>query len=111
MTAYYVNSLRRARRDAQAIVDWLASRSPKGAERWEEALRKALERLAEDPLACGEAPECVRSPVKLRQILFKTPKGKYYRAVFVVVENEVRVLRIRRPHQRVMRKRDMPGLD
>ena len=110
MTPYYVNVLRKARRDAGAIVDWLTTRSPRGAERWEEALRKALERLAENPLAYGEAPERVRSPVKLRQILFKTSKGKYYRAVFVVVSSEVRVLRIRRPHQRVIRRRDMPGL-
>jgi plasmid stabilization system protein ParE len=110
MTPFFVNVLRKARRDAQAIVDWLATRSPAGALRWEAALRAALDKLAEDPHACGEAPEQVRPPVKIRHILFKTRKGKYYRAVFVIEEYEVRVLRIRRPHQRVMRRRDMPGL-
>jgi plasmid stabilization system protein ParE len=110
MTRYYVNVLRRAQRDSQAIVDWLTTRSPAGARRWEGALREALVKLAENPDSYGEAPERVRPPTKIRQILFKTPKGKYYRAVFIIVDEEVRVLRIRRPHQRVMRRRDMPGL-
>lgn len=110
MTPYYVNVLRTARRDARAIARWLNTRSPTGAIRWEKALADAIRRLGENPLGYGEAPERVRSPVKLLQILFKTPKGKNYRAVFVIVGDEVRVLRIRRPHQRIMRRRDMPGL-
>ena len=110
MSAYSVVVAKRARRDAVAIADWLLKRSPLGAERWATAYNEALKKLADDPLQFGEAPERVRTSVKLQQILFKTPKGKYYRAVFIVVENEVRVLRIRRPHQRIMRRRDMPGL-
>jgi plasmid stabilization system protein ParE len=110
MTPFYVNVLRKAWRDAQAIVDWLSTRSPAGAMRWEAAFRTALKKLSENPHGCAEAPEQVRPPVKIRQILFKTPKGKYYRAVFVIEGDEVRVLRIRRPHQRVMRRRDMPGI-
>jgi plasmid stabilization system protein ParE len=84
MTPFYVNVLRKAWRDAQAIVDWLSTRSPAGAMRWEAAFRTALKKLAENPHGCAEAPEQVRPPVKIRHILFKTPKGKQYRAVFVI---------------------------
>ena len=110
MTSYFVNVVAQAERDAEKIFDWLAARSTAGATRWAMALRTAYERLAENPLAFGQAPERVRPPVKIRHILFKTPRGKHYRAVFVIEGDEVRVLRIRRPHQRVMRRRDMPGI-
>jgi plasmid stabilization system protein ParE len=110
MTTYRVILLRRAERDAEAIADWLTKRSPAGALRWQEAFAAAVEKLAESPMACSEAPERLRPAVDLRQILFKTRKGKYYRAVFVIADRTVRVLRVRSPHQRLMRRRDLPGL-
>lgn len=111
MTPYQVIVMIRAVRDAKSIIDWLGVRSPTGAQRWKNAYAATLSKLAKDPLACGEAPERLRPSADLRQILFKTPKGKYYRAVFVIVGEVVKVLRIRGPHQRLMRRRDMPGID
>jgi hypothetical protein len=52
-----------------------------GAQRWRDAFAAAIDRLADNPLACGKAPERFRPTVDILQILFKTSKGKYYRAV------------------------------
>ena len=47
----------------------------------------------------GLAPEDEFTDAKLQQFLFKTRRGRTYRGVFVVVDNEVRILRIRGPGQ------------
>jgi plasmid stabilization system protein ParE len=111
MTVFRLNVLAKASQDAAAIVRWLTKRSSAGALHWVDAFNKALDNITSDPLRFGEAPERVRIPVPIRQVLFKTRRGKFYRAVFIVVDAEVRVLRVRGPHQRLLRKRDMPGLE
>lgn len=110
MIAYRLNVLAKAETDALKIARWLGKRSPKGAYSWVDAYEDALARIKRDPLSFGEAPERVRPPRDIRHVLFKTRRGKYYRAVFIVVGDEVRVLRVRAPHQRILRRRDMPGL-
>lgn len=98
----------RARRDADGIATWLFKRSPFGALRWIMAYDAAQEKLKQDPLMYALAPEDNRFDLGLRQIFFKTPRGKTYRAVFTAVGEEVRILRVRGPHQRLLRRRDLP---
>lgn len=87
-----------ARRDADAIVDWIAERSSAGALKWRDAIAAALSRVADAPDGCGlaeEADEIIG--YTSRQFVFKTRRGRSYRGDFVIVDDEVRVLRIRGP--------------
>jgi plasmid stabilization system protein ParE len=97
--AYTVRTLPRAEFDAQQIYEWLKSKSPDGAIRWWLAFLDACDRLKLQPLSHALAPEDERSGREIRQILFKTSHGRIYRALYVVAENEVRVVRIRGPGQ------------
>ena len=105
---YRVSVLDRADRDADAILRWLSKLSPRGAIRWLFAYNSIKEKLARDPLSHGLAPEDGRVDFELRQIFFKTPRGKRYRSVFTVTGDEVRILRVRGPHQRPLRRKDLP---
>ncbi|HZZ78699.1 MAG TPA: hypothetical protein VFE62_09280 [Gemmataceae bacterium] len=107
MKAYEVLVLARAARDVDSIFAWLTKRSPVGAVRWADAFKQVKLRLAEDPLRFSLIPEKLRFFHDVRDILFKTRKGKLYRAVFAIVGHEVRILRVRRPGQRPIRSRDL----
>lgn len=88
--------LRRAENDVRKIVSWIRDRSRVGAVRWYEAYEAALKRLEFEPTGYSLAEEAEDFPESiLRQFLFKTRRGLQYRGVFIVVEDEVRVLRIR----------------
>ena len=97
--SFGVRILPRASSDADSIFHWLAGRSPRGAARWYAALLSAAASLAVDPLRHGIAPESNTVGREIRQRFFKTPRGRVYRLLFVVVEHEVRILRIRGPGQ------------
>lgn len=89
----------RAERDAQQIFDWIAERSPQGADRWFIALEEAVQKVLRNPGNYALAPEneIVRSD--LRQFLFKTRQGSVYRGLFIFSSDEVRILRLRGPGQ------------
>lgn len=97
----------RAHRQFRHFVQWLTARSPEGAERWITAFEAAVSRLEQDPESYGLASETIRSFRELRQTFFKTLRGRKYRIVFVVVDVEVRVLAIRAPGQRPLKRRDL----
>ena len=96
---FHVRILRRAERDAQQIFEWIARRSPDGAVRWWNALAAAVAKLTLNPIGYGLAPEDEWTDHELRQFLFKTRRGRMYRGVFVIVADEIRVLRVRGPGQ------------
>ncbi len=108
MTSHRVIVLARAARDTEAILAWLKTRSERGALRWKAALDSASVRMSEDPLRFPLIPEKLRLRFEVRNVLFKTRKGKFYRAIFTIVGDEVRILRIRRPAQRPIRGRALP---
>lgn len=97
----------RARQELQGLYDWIADRSPDGANRWADAFEEAIERLAANPAGYGVAPESGSSPEVIRQFFFKTRRGWTYRALFVVRGDRVSVLHIRGPGQRVMRPEEI----
>jgi plasmid stabilization system protein ParE len=96
---YIVRTLPRAEYDAQQIYNWIVERSPEGAVSWWLAFEAACQRLSQEPTSYELAPEAETCGREIRQILFKTPHGRYYRALYVVVANEVRVVRVRGPGQ------------
>ena len=89
----------RAERDFQSIVDYLAKRSTSGATSWIdafEAMTLALPASAEThPLA----PENDDHVETIRNALFKTRRGRTYRAVYIIRAGRVFITHIRGPGQ------------
>jgi len=85
--------------DVDRIYSWIAERSPDGARRWWVALVEIQERLRLNPLENSIAVEFSNPENDVREILFKTPHGLYYRILYIVVNHEVLILRVRGPGQ------------
>jgi plasmid stabilization system protein ParE len=101
--------LGRAKSEVQAIFVWLAERSSRGALRWLQAFADVTTRLEEEPLACAWADEEELEHLEIRQIVFKTRRGKPYRALFKVIAEEVRILHVRGPGQAPLKPGDLLG--
>jgi plasmid stabilization system protein ParE len=108
MSPYLVSLSARAARDVDLILAWLGKRSPLGAQRWAEALDAAKLRLGEDPAHFPLIPEGIRIRSRFETRCSKRPKAGTTGAIFTIVGDEVRILRIRRPAQRLIRGRDLP---
>jgi plasmid stabilization system protein ParE len=96
---YTVRTLSRAKSDAQQIFNWIKDRSPEGAIRWWVAFRDACRSLEHSSEQNSLAVEAEQSNRDIRQLLFKTRRGRYYRLVYVIAADEVHVLRVRGPGQ------------
>jgi plasmid stabilization system protein ParE len=79
--SFQVTITPRAEEDLRSILNWIGERSASGAEawfnRWEETL-VAIEARAD---RYGLAPESEDASEPLRQAIFKTRRGRYYRVV------------------------------
>jgi plasmid stabilization system protein ParE len=104
---FNVIALRRADDDVRHITRWIAKRSPNGALSWLNAYEQLLARLAEQADSYNAAIEAPDFTVPLKQALFRTRQGRTYRAIFTVVGNEVRVLRVRGPGQPALREDEL----
>jgi hypothetical protein len=96
---FTVYELPRARDDKRHILRWLYDRSPLGAAAWLNAYDSMVERLTIAADTLPLAPENDAVDLEVRQILFKTKRGRIYRAVFHLVGNDAYVLRVRGPGQ------------
>ncbi len=105
--AYKIELADRAKRDASEIYEWIADRSPEGADRWYGALLDAANSLTMDPERCGVAYEAEDLPAGVRELLFKTPKGKRYRILFLMSADVVTLLCIRGPGQAPVTSEDL----
>jgi plasmid stabilization system protein ParE len=93
--SYQVRILARAQQDFEDYVAWISERSPQGAERWVAAFEATLSRLEQNPFVAPIANESEELGEEVRNIMFRTRAGRTFRALFVVVGDEVRILRIR----------------
>jgi plasmid stabilization system protein ParE len=96
---FRVKELRRAQADVRQIVEWVAERSPRGARAWLDAYDSMIARLEENAGSFGPADENDDCEFDVRQALFKTPRGRVYRALFFIDRDEVFILRVRGPGQ------------
>ena len=71
------------------------------------ALLQALKGLATNPESKGFAPESREFDQEVRQALFKTRKGRMYRALFLIEETRVHVLAVRGPGQRLLTSEEL----
>lgn len=85
----------RAERDVDTIFEWLVQRSEDGAVRWYHAYLASLQSLSTHAEGCGLAPEAEKLSIDLYQILFKTPKGRVYRSLFVIIGNTIHFVGVR----------------
>jgi len=92
---YRVRVLARARHDLDGFIAFVAERSPEGAARLLARFEDALARLETNPFVAPIASESEELGEEVRHIMFRTRAGRTYRALFVVVGDEVRVLRVR----------------
>jgi plasmid stabilization system protein ParE len=96
---FRVRELRRAQADIRDIVGWLADRSPQGARAWLNAYDDMVARLETSADTCGQADESADFDLDVRQNLFKTRRGRVYRALFLIEGGHVFILRVRGPGQ------------
>ena len=96
---FKIRLLWRARRDLDHIVTWLYERSPKGAEAWHNAWKDTFRLLQDTADRHGLAPESDGHPLEIRQIAFRTRRGRDYRALYTIQRDEVFVMHIRAPGQ------------
>lgn len=96
---YRLVVLRRAERDLDAAVDYIAERAPLAARRWLAGFNKELQSLEHNPQRCGLAPETGLLGLEVRQLIYRAKSGSASRAIFTIAGDEVRVLRIMRPGQ------------
>ena len=96
---YRVVTLRRAEADIRSIARWLAKHSQSGAIAWLDAYDGLVEKLRHSASVCGPAAEASDIDLPLKQAFFRTRRGRSYRAIFLIVGDEVRILRVRGPGQ------------
>ena len=97
---FNLHEMPRAKADKRSILIWLVERSPQGARAWLKAYDDALTRLAQSADSFGQAFENDACPhSKVKQAFFKTRRGRVYRIVYFIDENDAYVLRVRGPGQ------------
>jgi plasmid stabilization system protein ParE len=101
--------LARAKEDIDEVLGWLSQRSPAGAATWHEALMQRLAALGSGTFLGSSAPESKKLRLDLRQVFFRTRRGRTYRALFLVYDQEIRFLRVRGPGQKPVGRRDIPA--
>ena len=92
--------------EAEEAFLWLRQRAPNEAVRWFHGLWKAVDSLQEMPTRCPLSQESLVLRRSIRQLLFGKPPD-VYRILFVVVNDEVRVLRIRHGAKRGLEQPDL----
>ena len=85
--------------DVGSILRWLKARSPQGAATWRACLEGLLRELESGLRAWPLAPEADGLGEPLYQALFRTPRGRPYRVLFVIRSVTVFVVHLRGPGQ------------
>lgn len=96
---FKVHELRRAQADVSSIARWLAERSPQGARAWLRVYDEMVRRLEQQANSCGLAYEKEDCGLDVRQALFKSRRGRVYRALFLLDGQDAYILRVRGPGQ------------
>jgi plasmid stabilization system protein ParE len=96
---FRIRILWRAERDIDQILTWLGERSAQGANSWKIALKNALTTLASSADSFGHAPENEDQELDVRQMMFRTSKGRNYRLLYTIEDAMVYVMHVRSPGQ------------
>jgi plasmid stabilization system protein ParE len=85
------------------IYDYLAERSKTGADALFDQFVAALADLKLRPLAYAVAPENANVEREIRQLFFRTKRGRRYRVLFTIDGDTVVVLQVRGPGEPYVR--------
>lgn len=96
--------LPQASTDAESIFDWLKTKSPQGARTWYEALMKAFQDLEEQGHIYALAPEVKKMKRAIWQKQFRTPHGRTYRILYEIESDQLYILHIRAPGQKMLKR-------
>src|SRR5690349_5858249 len=89
-----------AQEDLDVILDWLSKRSPEAAMTWYSRWEDVLQELGADADKCSLAPESEGCKREVRQVIFKTRRGREYRVLFTFDDQAaVVILHVRGPGQ------------
>jgi plasmid stabilization system protein ParE len=102
-----VQLLWRAERDVDHIVTWLFERSPQGAAAWHQVWKNTVKTLGSSADAHGLAPENADHALEIRQIMFRTRRGRDYRALYTIRDHMVFVMHVRAPGQDLVAADDL----
>lgn len=100
--SYRVSLSDNARSDVDGFLGWLTERSPRGAAAWADRFEEVFLSLQERPESRSKAPESELYDVDIHQIVFKTRRGRIYRALYVVRELDVTVIHVRGSGQDIL---------
>lgn len=100
--AYRIRYTQTAIDELHTANNWIAERVPEVAEAWFDGFILQLEKLHNQPLLYGLAPESELLEIDVRQITYRTKSRLANRALFTVRGNEVIILGIRRPGQQLL---------
>jgi plasmid stabilization system protein ParE len=107
MMRFEVLITERAYSDLGEARAFIARHAPEAAERWYYGFLEALLALEENPRTWPVAEEGSDFSFELRQFLFRSRNGSVSRALFTIVGEQVRVLAVRRPGQRLVTPNDL----
>lgn len=97
---FSVHELPRAKADKRSIFVWLFERSNIGSTAWLEAYDSAVTLLEHSADSFGQALENGDCPLlDVKQVFFKTRRGRVYRLLYFIDHEDVYVLRVRGPGQ------------
>jgi len=105
-----VNLTPRAERDVDHILSWLSERSPQGASAWWERWLEVLELLATADMPHSHAPENEDHAQEIFHVIFKTRRGRNYRAIYTISGSSVIVLHVRGPGQDIVPNDQFRGI-
>jgi len=88
-----------AKRNVNAIFDWIAQRSVDGAERWYQTFSGTIQAIAEDGRRFAIAPESRHFENDILNATFRMRSGRTYRVLFTIAGKEAHVLYVRGPGQ------------
>ena len=92
--------------DIEAAYLYLRAHSQTHAERWLTGIESAIESLASLPNRCGLARESREFSIEIRQLLFGKRSGRY-RILFMVQDQEVRILHVRHGARKEMSREEI----
>jgi plasmid stabilization system protein ParE len=105
---YEVIVLPSAERDLSHIIEWIFKRSPQGAETWLARWDEVVLSLTFAPERFSLAAESSDHSVTIQQVIFRTRRGKPYRALFTVRDQTVFILHVRGFGQKLLESVDLP---
>ena len=104
---FRVSITRRALREIDSVLEWMAGCSPAAAASWHRRLLDSLDSLESNPHRCSLAPESDWfAGGEIRQLL-SGKRGRVYRVLFEVRGDTVVILRVRHQAQDLLPRGDL----